>query len=51
MCCFVFDGFNMSVLGIGMFFFFCLCDGYLFGNVPMLKAAVLAPYFHTVFYI
>ena len=47
--CFVFDGFNH--VSIGMVFFFCLCDGYLFGNVPStLKAAVLAPYFHSVFY-
>ena len=49
MSCFVFDGFNH--VSIGMVFSFSLCDGYLFGNVPpMLKAAVLVPYFRTVFY-
>ena len=30
-CCFVFDGFNHA--NIGIVFYFCLCDGYLFGNV------------------
>ena len=48
-CCFVFDGFNH--ISIGIFFFFCLCDVFLFGNVPStLKAAALAPYFDTAFY-
>ena len=49
MCSFVFDRFHC--VSIGMVFLFCLCDGYLFGNVPStLKAAGLAPYFYTVFY-